>query len=245
MAILAIWTFRTTPKGHRARKAVLWTIFLLITEALLGAALVLRHWVENNYSTGRVIAQAVHFTNTLLLMAALALTAWFLTHANGHQPDHTKRSTPPRREKGIALLALLSTIVVGATGALAALADTLFPSPTLTAALAQDFATHAPLLVRMRWLHPAAAGIALCCVLWMTHTAGYKNRLARTVLALVALQLVLGIADVLLLAPIWMQLLHLLGADLYWIALVLLASDALWPSIPATLKSFSTFATVT
>jgi cytochrome c oxidase assembly protein subunit 15 len=42
-------------------------------------------------------------------------------------------------------------------------------------------------------------------------------------------QVVLGVADVLLLAPTWMQVVHLLGADIYWIALVGLAADLLWP----------------
>ena len=56
------------------------------------------------------------------------------------------------------------------------------------------------------------------------------GQLARIVIAgLLALQFVLGIGDVLLLAPIWMQILHLLGADLYWIALVLLTSTLFWP----------------
>jgi len=40
---------------------------------------------------------------------------------------------------------------------------------------------------------------------------------------------VLGIAAVLLLAPTWMQVVHLLGADIYWVALVTLAAENLWP----------------
>jgi heme a synthase len=223
MAALTVWIFRATPKGHRARKAVIWTIFFLIVEALLGAALVLRHWVENNDSTGRVIAQAVHFTNTLLLMAALTLTAGSLRNKSRSE---RAASRPP---KTIAWLALISTIVVGATGALAALADTLFPSPTLAAGLAADFSYHAPILIRMRWLHPAFAAIALCCVVWMVRAAGWKNSANRTILALLAVQFALGIADVLLLAPAWMQLLHLLGADLYWVALILFAAETIWP----------------
>jgi len=218
MAALAFWTFRVTPKGHRARKAAIWTAFFLVVEALLGAALVLRHWVENNDSTGRVIAQAVHFTNTLLLMASLALVAWFL------RDDAAMPSAPAPR--WAAWLTIVSTIIVGATGSLAALADTLFPSPSLRAALLSDFAANSPLLVRMRWMHPAAAVLAFFCVLLLVRT---RTRTARAVLGLVLLQFVLGTADVLLLAPVWMQILHLLGADLYWVALVLLAAETLWP----------------
>jgi cytochrome c oxidase assembly protein subunit 15 len=227
MLALAVGTFRTTPSGHRARKAALWTLLFLVIEALLGAALVLRGWVESNDSTGRVIAQAVHFTNTLVLMAALTLTAWFL----GQRP--TKSSSRASASRLTAWGAILATILVGATGALAALADTLFPSPTLTAALAQDFAAHAPVLIRMRWLHPAAAIVALLCVGALLR-ASSRNPKARVVLALLGLQCVLGIADVLLLAPAWMQILHLLGADLYWIALVLLAAETIWPVAPVS-----------
>lgn len=223
---LAVWTFRATAKGHRARKAVFWSVFFLVTEALLGAALVLRGWVEQNASTGRVIAQAVHFTNTLLLMAALTLTAAFL----GDRPG-TKRSLVP--SKWAAWAAVVATIVMGATGALAALADTLFPSPSVAAGLADDFANHAPVLVRMRWLHPAAALIGSCCVLWLVlqRVRGRQlwDRLSCAVVGLLALQFVLGVADVLLLAPAWMQLLHLLGADLYWVALVVLVGKVVWP----------------
>ena len=230
MLALAVWTFRATGRGDRARKAALWSLFFLVTEALLGAALVLRGWVEQNASTGRVVAQAIHFTNTLLLMAALALTASFL--GGQRRTDHGAHSS-----KVAAWTAVVATIVMGATGALAALADTLFPSPSVVAGLAEDFASHAPVLVRMRWLHPAAALIGACCVLWAVwqRVRGRQrwDRLSIAVIGLLILQFVVGIADVLLLAPAWMQLLHLLGADFYWVALVVLAGETIWPDSPA------------
>jgi cytochrome c oxidase assembly protein subunit 15 len=156
-------------------------------------------------------------------MGALALTGWFLRE---ERPNRVRT----RNSKVAAWLAVAATIVVGATGALAALADTLFPSPTLGAGFAEDFAAHAPMLVRMRWLHPAAAVVGFCCVVWMVRAAGWKDGLGRTVLGLLGVQFALGIADVLLLAPVWMQVLHLLGADFYWVALVLLAAETVWPT---------------
>jgi cytochrome c oxidase assembly protein subunit 15 len=216
---LGVWTFWKTPKGHRARKAVLWAGFFLVTEALLGAALVLRHWVENNVSTGRTIAQSIHFTNTLLLMGALALTAWFL---------RDEAPFEARGSRGVAWLALAATIVVGATGALAALADTLFPSPSLMAGLTADFAASSPLMVRMRWVHPAAAAVGLVCVVLLVRAQRRWDRLSLFVVGMLGVQFVLGAADVLLLAPTWMQVLHLLGADLYWVGLVVLAGRVIW-----------------
>jgi cytochrome c oxidase assembly protein subunit 15 len=229
LAGLAFWTFAVTPRGHRARRAVMWSVALLIVEALLGALLVLRGYVENNTSDGRVVAQSIHFTNTMLLMAALALTAWFLRRPTA---SVAPRPPSPSGTRGAAILAILATILVGATGSLAALADTLFPSPSVLAGLTSDFAAGSPLLVRMRWFHPAAAIVGLVCVLLLIRAEKPSDRLRGVsgfVLAALALQFLLGAADVLLLAPTWMQVVHLLGADIYWIALVVLAARSLWP----------------
>jgi len=219
VAVLVAWTFVVRPRGDRARRAVVWSGVLLLTEALLGAVLVKGGYVEQNASNMRVLVQCVHFTNTMLLMAALTLTWWWL----GEREAAFRSGSAAR---GIAWMALAATVVVGATGSVAALADTLFPSPSLSAGLAQDFSAGAPLLVRMRWLHPAAALIGLGCAIWLS--LALRSRTARWLLALIAAQFVLGTADVLLLAPVWMQVLHLLGADLYWIALVAVCSGMIF-----------------
>lgn len=226
---VGIITFRVTPPGHRARKAVLAAGLLLITEAILGAVLVLRHYVEDNLSTGRVIAQGVHFTNTLLLMAAIALTAAFLSDDEKSLAP-TKPATLQPAAKPLAVVAILATILVGATGALAALADTLFPSSSLASAFAADWAATSPVLVRMRWVHPAAAFLGLACVLLLMRGGTWRRRRGTLLLALLAAQFLLGILDVLLLAPTWMQIVHLFSADLYWVALVLFAAEIVWPA---------------
>ena len=221
VAVLVAWVFWKRSSGDRARRAAAWVVVLLITEALLGAALVLGGWVDRNASNARVAMQCIHFTNTMLLVAALTLTAWWI----GHSEHSERNSNSSATDSDLAAATILLTLVVGATGAVAALADTLFPSPSLRAGFAQDFAANAPLLVRMRWVHPAAAVLALVCVALLCWRA--RSRAAGVVASLLALQFVLGIGDVLLLAPQWMQILHLLGADLFWIALVILASENL------------------
>ncbi|CAN5433164.1 COX15/CtaA family protein [soil metagenome] len=222
VALLA-WTFVGTEKKHLARKAAVYSAGLLVTEALLGAVLVLRGDVDKNVSVERTVMQSIHFTNTMLLLAALAFTAWFLGRSRRVVSSVDFSSLRPA-----ALLAVGATIVVGATGSLAALADTLFPAVSLSAALGADFAASSPLLVRMRWVHPAASLVAFVCVLLLVR--GVRSPLSKIVVGLFLSQIVLGIADVLLLAPTWMQVVHLLGADLYWIALVALAAEVLWPA---------------
>jgi cytochrome c oxidase assembly protein subunit 15 len=223
VAGLTVWTFLGTTRGHRARRSVLWSVGLLITEALLGAVLVLNHYVENNISVGRIVMQSVHLTNTMFLLAALTLTAWFLGQARWPE-DHGGRAAGLR---GAALLAVAATIVVAATGSLAALADTLFPAASLRVGLEQDFASSSPLLVRMRWIHPVASVVGFFCVLWLARRI--RSKLSALVLGLFVAQVALGLLDILLLAPTWMQVVHLLGADVYWSALVVLAAEVLWP----------------
>jgi cytochrome c oxidase assembly protein subunit 15 len=53
------------------------------------------------------------------------------------------------------------------------------------------------------------------------------SRASRWLFALIALQFLLGITDLALLTPTTLQVLHLLGADLLWIALVATGAEAL------------------
>jgi heme A synthase len=54
-----------------------------------------------------------------------------------------------------------------------------------------------------------------------------SRSMAKALAGLVAAQWLAGITNVALLAPVWMQLLHLFLADLVWIVLVLLAATVL------------------
>jgi cytochrome c oxidase assembly protein subunit 15 len=224
---LLVWTFRATLKGQAARVAAVASTVLLVNEAILGALLVKLGYVTGNQSMGRVVVLSIHLSNTLLLLGALTLTAVLL----GTGQRMGELSLRGARAKW-ALTGLAATIVVGVSGSLAALGDTLFPASSLRAAVEQDFAAGSPLLLRLRGVHPVSAVVAAAFVIWLVMEARRANkaRLANIVLALLGAQLVLGVADVVLLAPVWMQIVHLLGADLYWVALVALAAELVWPA---------------
>ena len=214
---LIAWTFLAHPRSARARKASVWSGLLLLTEALLGAILVLGHFVEHNTSDLRVFVQAIHFTNTMLLLAALSLAWWW--QKPRPEPLATN-SFAPR----LSAWALFLTILTGATGSVAALADTLFPAPTLHAALLADLDPNSPLLIRMRWMHPAASFAAFLLIAALAFSLRHGRP---TLLLLLTAQFLLGIADVLTLAPLTLQVLHLLGADLLWCALVITSAGVL------------------
>ena len=232
---LLVWSFRATAKGQAARALAVVSTLLLLNEAFC-ALLVKLDYVTGNQSTGRIVLLSIHLGNTLLLVAALTLTARFLS------TGQRWIDLPLTRRLVGAIEGLVTTIFVGITGSVAALGDTLFPAPSLHASIAQDFAAGSPWLLRLRIVHPALAVVAALFAIWLAaparqadpgqmpsqHTG--RKRLADLLLLLLAFQFALGIADVLLLAPAWMQLLHLLGADLFWVALVQLAADTLWPA---------------
>jgi cytochrome c oxidase assembly protein subunit 15 len=138
------------------------------------------------------------------------------------------------------VIGLAATLVVGVSGSLAALGDTLFPASSLRMAMEQDFASASPWLLRLRGVHPVSALIAAGFVFWLVAQAkrAGAGRLATVVVGLLGFQFALGLADVLLLAPVWMQIVHLLGADLYWVALVTLAAKVVWPpNVPSRLNA--------
>src|SRR5215469_11201555 len=199
---LLVWCWRKTAKGDWARYSSLAAILLLFNEALLGALLVLFEHVGQDRSTARVFFLCLHFGNTLLLLAALVLTAQWLS--KGYRRFCIVKN---RAEVGAVVLGLVATMCVGITGSIAALGDTLFPATSLRTSLVQDFSS-ANVLLRLRFLHPVAGVIGAIYVLWIVLTSlRASGRLPKQVIALTVVlmsQIGLGILNVLLLAPVWL-----------------------------------------
>src|SRR5262245_48937304 len=151
VAGLLVWAMRAYPKGHVVRQGAKLSMLFIITEALLGAGLVLFKLVAGDDSLYRVVAIAAHLLNTFLLLAALTLTAWW---ASGGAP---LRLAGPGSLVGALSAGMLGVMLVGAAGAITALGDTLFPARSLTEGLQQDFAATSHYLVQMRVIHPILA----------------------------------------------------------------------------------------
>jgi len=224
---LAVWVFRARPKAHPARRAAGASVFLILSEAAVGAGLVLFHLVGENESVVRALVMAVHLVNTFLLVAALSLTA----HWCGS--DAPLRKDALRRDGWAFGIAFFALLLVGVSGAIAALGDTLYPARSLLEGLAQDLSPTASLLVRLRVLHPllavagAAAVVLVAARVLLATSEPLSRGWAWAASALATAQIVVGLLNLVLLAPVWMQIVHLLLADAVWIALVLLAARAL------------------
>ncbi len=219
LTVIQLWfSFRVYPRAHRVRKMAATSMFFMVTEAAVGAGLVLFEMVAGNKSLARVWWMSAHLINTYFLIASMALTAAFSAGV-----------AAPRRGPRTALVTTLAVgmLAVGTSGAIVALGDTLFPSKSLVEGFRAELSTGAHLLIRLRVVHPVLALAVGALVALVARGELSRTRdpdvakTARAVLALFVTQIAVGFLNLGLLAPIPLQIVHLLVADLLWIATVL------------------------
>ena len=226
--LVSVW--RAFPPRHAARRGAAAAMAFMVTEALLGAALVLFELVAHDTSMKRALSVGLHLINTFFLLASTALTA---SWASGTAPPRLRGQAPVVWALGACFLGML---LVGGSGAVTALGDTLFPPSSLSAGLAQDFAqpgSHVHVFLRLRVLHPvfaAATAVAVVVasgVVRVLRPSAAVRSYSRLTTVLVIVQVAIGLSNVWMLAPVWMQLVHLAFADAVWVSLVLTAGAAL------------------
>ncbi len=85
--VLFIWTRRVAPVGHPTRGAAAASLAFMISEALLGAGLVLFELVAGNTSLFRAGMAAAHLLNTFALVASMTLVgvAFVLAQLNAQE----------------------------------------------------------------------------------------------------------------------------------------------------------------
>jgi heme A synthase len=215
--ILAVAVWRRTSKGHPARTGAVLSVVAIIGEALIGALIVLAEWVAEDASVARAVSVPLHLVNTLFLLAALSLTIFWL--GGGRRLDFGKDRTVTRW----VVLGGVALVMIAASGAVTALADTLFPKATGATLAAEEH-----FLTRLRVVHPVLA-VFSAAVGWWAASRSERRRAgpAAALPLLVGLMLVTGAVNIALGVPTWMQLVHLLLADALWIAYVFTSAGAL------------------
>lgn len=218
VAVLVVWAWRAVPKGEPARTGAVMSLAAIVGEALIGGMIVLAEWVADDVSTARVVAVPLHLVNTLFLLAALTLTAFWLSGG---------RRLSPKDHPGVwgwAVAGAGAIVLLAATGAITALADTLFPKSGSGAAGSGE----AHFLTDLRVVHPILAVVGASIGWWVSgRSEAPRSRAGRALPLLVGLMLLTGVLNVALGVPVWMQLVHLLLADGLWITYVLASAEAL------------------
>jgi protoheme IX farnesyltransferase len=236
--VLLVVTWRRTPPGHPARVGASLALVFTCVEGLIGAGLVLYRLVAHDQSAARAVAMPAHLVTTFLLIASIALTAWWAS--GGALPR-------PRGQGalGWALgLGLVVTLLLGVSGAITALGDTLFPAGSLEEVFRKDVAATRDLpastqfLLSLRVYHPLlamSAGLYLLLLAGLTQHLRPEpsvTRFSRGMVTVYLAQMGVGLLNLVLLAPVWIQLVHLLLATLLWVSQVLMTAAAVAEGVP-------------
>ncbi|HLF44233.1 MAG TPA: COX15/CtaA family protein [Acidimicrobiia bacterium] len=222
VALLTVAVWRNMAKRHPARAGALVSLVSITVEALIGASIVFFEWVADDTSAARVVAVPLHLVNTLLLLAALTVTAFWLSGGRRLSP-----SSKPMMWRWV-IVGGIALVLLAATGAVTALADTLFPKD----GSGLEGSGEAHFLTDLRMVHPLLAIVAASIGWWASsRVEGPRPPTAKVLPALVGAMILTGSLNILLGVPVWMQLVHLLLADALWIAYVLASAQAL--QVPA------------
>lgn len=219
--VLFVWAFRLKPARKFVRAMAMMSLVFVLFEGGIGAMLVRLELVEDNVSTLRAIAIGLHLVNTLILLGWLALTAW------GASQTKPIRFVASMQTRILVFVGLLGFASMSAIGAITALGDTLLQSGVIGEGT--DYASH--ILISLRAWHPIlAVGVSLYLfVLGYLFLRQYDSSpvtsQTQAMLMLVSVQIGIGILNIALKAPVWMQVVHLLVADTLWILLVMLSAN--------------------
>jgi heme A synthase len=220
---MLIWAFRAYPRGHIVRLGAALSMFFMLTEALVGAGLVLFERVATDVSYARAVWMAAHLLNTFILLLFITLTAWW---ASGG-------ARFPLRGQGWTGAATLGALFLmtahrherrghcAGRYAAAPECDSHEPRRGRDAARAARLPSHTGGRNRVLYARCADAPDAGSPVADRLSAGDWLQP------ALCGAVGALGLVNVWLKAPVWMQLVHLLITDILWIMLVLFCATIL------------------
>lgn len=236
--VLAL-TFRVFEKGHWARKGAALSLLWMITEALVGARLVISELVGMNDTMPRALVMMIHLLNTSLLTSAI-LVALFSARTQSPRFGRWRSKLSLRLWAAIACVLLIS-----ATGAVTALGDTVYPVAEEGVNLSKRWlevrSSQAHFLKRVRMIHPALAIAGSALASWLLVQVldrlpknAFSRPWIKRSLGVIALQILLGVVNIVLSAPGWMQVLHLAAALALWSTLTLSLLGCAQDKAPST-----------
>lgn len=214
----------------RKSKVTLWAFLALvfiIIEGLLGRMLVIQEWVAMNVSVMRAVVVAIHLVNTYILLLTLTVTAWLA------RSDHRVAWRGDKLVIWLVGIGLGISMVFSAMGAVTALGDTLFPPGELFGEIQKDFDTASHFLIRLRVVHPLLAILSSAYLVLMVRFVQKRlgietvSERGNFLIGAIVVQVLAGGFTILTLAPLVMQVTHLLLADTFWILLVLFSLESL------------------
>lgn len=219
VTIICIGCFKVFERGHAVRKPAFLSLVFMIIEALLGAGLVIFGLVESNDSVIRAASACVHLANTFVLLGFMMHTTLILI---------TEKTNIGKSlfESKLDLFFGFILILIAGFGAVASLGNTLFPATSLIDGMTRHVDITAHFLQRLKVIHPILAvlgGIGIIAAIQVRLSRQNNDgvwKSGQLVCGLIITNLALGALDIALLAPTWLSMIHLLFADLIWLAFI-------------------------
>jgi len=227
------------PSKHPARKSALLVFIFTVTEALIGARLVLKGLTGSNTSIARLLTMNLHMLNSILLTGSLFRHWQFLKgqcisfkSIYLNKKNNIENLLFPKYKHLICFI--IAFFIISLLGSLSSLSASLFPSSSLSEGLLLDFDPGSHWLIRLRLLHPVLAisfsmSFLLYYIQWknlqnkkiinekqITKNNFYKdiiiniNSSFNLLFICVFLAMVSGLLNLLLLSPTFLKLTHLL-----------------------------------
>ena len=219
---------RWFPAGSQTRKFAYIVGAFVALEALVGMVLVKFGLVANNASPQRAWVMSFHVVSTFLLMAATTWAAY--TGTGGRRLVFKGQGAVGwMLALGFAMLAGL-----GVSGAISALGHTLDPVPDV---LREAVRPGAFWMVRLQPYHPyvsLAVGMFMVLIATLLGNLRPSPEVRRAGIIMVGaflIELGIGLANILLKAPIGLQMVHLAAADAAVVTFAYFAAAALASSV--------------
>jgi heme A synthase len=218
--ILLVWVFKIYEKKSKIRSAARFVFFFVIVQTLIGAGLILFNPVGENSSIIKALIITLHLVNSFFLLASNAILYEWV------KDGEPKKLLVTKNAKQLFTLMAILFLVLGASGTITALGDTIFSDNLLTQGVKQNFSGE-NFLLQLRVYHPIIAvmiglGIYFIYNNFLKKSKNEKlNRYSKCLAGLFLSQLFFGVLTLILNSPIWMQLIHLFLAEIIWIIFIL------------------------
>ncbi len=228
VVVMLFWALYGFPRKAQVKTFALITFAFIIVEGLIGAILVKGRLVADNASADRAFVMSFHVISTFMLVGAMTLSIF--------TGSHRKLALKGQGAVGWMLgLSFLVTCVLGVSGAISALGHTLDPVHNVLKAAANPTTFW---MVRLQPMHPylAVAG-GMFLVLTATLVAYLRpspavRRSAAVFMGAFGLEMLVGIINIKMFAPIAVQMIHLASADALVVSLVWFIAEAIREGVP-------------
>lgn len=203
---LILYIFYLGRKSSKQIKtATGFALFFTITEALLGAKLVLSNLVVNNASLERVVTSALHLSNTTFLITSVVACILFSGKNSINYSFKISKET---------LTLYFCFLFIAVTGSWAALSTQLFPSLSILDGIQKDLSGE-HFLLQIRILHPICAIIFGGYLSWFLmkklKSSSFMDLISRFS---IPVTVCVGIVTLFTLSPVPLKIFHLFCSTL-------------------------------